>query len=45
MAAHTETITPANVSLYEHFGFQVMECYAVPETELCIWSFYRAPHT
>jgi GNAT superfamily N-acetyltransferase len=45
MAAYTETMTPANVSLYEHFGFHVMECYAVPDTDLRIWSFYRAPHT
>jgi ribosomal protein S18 acetylase RimI-like enzyme len=41
VSAYTETITPSNVSLYEHYGFRVMEGYAVPKTDLCLWSFYR----
>lgn len=39
--AYTETITPENVNLYIHYGFQVMEEYPVPNTELRLWSFYR----
>jgi GNAT superfamily N-acetyltransferase len=41
VSAYTETITPANVPLYEHYGFQVMEQYRVPRTDLSLWSFYR----
>jgi len=42
VSVYTETMTPANVGLYEHYGFQVMEQYRVPQTDLSIWSFYRA---
>jgi ribosomal protein S18 acetylase RimI-like enzyme len=38
---YTETMTPANVNLYEHYGFRCMEQYRVPRTDLSIWSFYR----
>jgi ribosomal protein S18 acetylase RimI-like enzyme len=41
VSAYTETITPSNVSLYEHYGFRVMEVYLVPNTDLRLWSFYR----
>jgi ribosomal protein S18 acetylase RimI-like enzyme len=43
IGAYTETMTPENVGLYEHYGYRVMEAYQVPGTDLCIWSFYRAP--
>ena len=45
MAAYTETMTLGNVTLYEHYGFKVMECYVVPDTELRIWAFSRTPQT
>jgi hypothetical protein len=41
VSTYTETMTPSNVGLYEHYGFRVMEEYCVPNTELSIWSFYR----
>jgi ribosomal protein S18 acetylase RimI-like enzyme len=42
-SVYTETMTPGNVSLYEHYGFQVMEEYRVPNTDLCLWAFYLPP--
>lgn len=39
--AYTETVTPANVGLYEHYGFMVRECYKLPGTDLRIWAFVR----
>ena len=43
VSTYTETMTPSNVGLYEHFGFQCMEQYQVPRTELNIWAFLRPP--
>jgi ribosomal protein S18 acetylase RimI-like enzyme len=40
---YTETMTPSNVPLYEHFGFVTREEYAVPKTSLRIWCFTRPP--
>lgn len=36
---YTETITPLNVGLYEHFGFKTMEERSFPNMKLTIWSF------
>lgn len=41
VAAYTETMTPSNVGLYEHYGFKTMEQYDIDGTGLCAWSFYR----
>jgi ribosomal protein S18 acetylase RimI-like enzyme len=41
--AYTETATPTNVTLYEHYGFVVQEEYAVPGTPLRLWSFLKTP--
>ncbi len=41
VSTYTETMTPSNVGLYEHYGFRVMEQYRVPQTHLSIWAFYR----
>jgi ribosomal protein S18 acetylase RimI-like enzyme len=41
LGVYTETMTPSNVSLYEHYGFQCVEQYRVPKTDLSIWAFYR----
>jgi ribosomal protein S18 acetylase RimI-like enzyme len=43
LPTYTETITPENVSLYQHYGFRVMEDYTVPGTELHLWAFVRPP--
>lgn len=42
MSSYTETMTPSNMGLYEHFGFKCVEQVAVPKTQLKIWAFYRA---
>jgi ribosomal protein S18 acetylase RimI-like enzyme len=44
VGSYTETMTPSNVGLYQHFGFKVMEDYSVPNTHLHIWSLYRPFH-
>jgi ribosomal protein S18 acetylase RimI-like enzyme len=41
VSVYTETMTPSNVGLYEHYGFKTMERYAVPGTGLSQWAFYR----
>jgi ribosomal protein S18 acetylase RimI-like enzyme len=43
VGVYTETMTPSNVGLYEHYGFRVMEQYRVPKTDLSIWAFYLPP--
>lgn len=40
-SVYTETMTPSNVGLYEHYGFRVMEEYSVPKTDLKMWAFYK----
>jgi ribosomal protein S18 acetylase RimI-like enzyme len=44
MGAYTETMRASNVELYEHYGFQCMEEYCVPRTDLTIWALYRTPN-
>jgi ribosomal protein S18 acetylase RimI-like enzyme len=39
---YVETMARRNVGLYEHFGFQCVEQYQVPKTELTVWAFYRS---
>lgn len=43
LPAYTGTMTPHNVTLYQHYGFEIAEAYAVPNTGLTIWSFVRPP--
>jgi GNAT superfamily N-acetyltransferase len=38
---YTETMTPRNVAWYEHFGFEVMEHYRPPNSDLNLWGFKR----
>jgi GNAT superfamily N-acetyltransferase len=38
---YTETMTPANVGLYEHYGFTCVEKHRISGTGLTIWAFYR----
>jgi ribosomal protein S18 acetylase RimI-like enzyme len=45
VVAYTDTVTRANVPLYEHFGFQVMEECLVDGTGITVWSLKRSPHT
>lgn len=41
LTAYTETMTPANVPLYEHFGFVVRAEVPVAGTDLRIWALQR----
>lgn len=41
LTVYTETMTPENVSFYEHYGFVVREEYRVPDTALSIWALQR----
>ncbi len=41
LGTYTETMTPSNVPLYEHYGFICREQYHVPSTNLSIWALYR----
>ncbi len=43
VGTYTETMTPANVGLYEHYGFRIMEQQTIPATSLNLWAFYREP--
>lgn len=45
VAAYTETMTPSNVGLYEHYGFKTMEQVDVSGTNLRVWSFLRPART
>ena len=38
-----ETLTEGNVSLYEHFGFEVIYKEIIPEVELTNWGMVRSP--
>lgn len=42
---YTETMTPSNVPLYEHYGFVRQEQFDVPGTELRMWALYRPRRT
>lgn len=43
VAAYTDTYTAANVPLYEHFGFKVVEEAAIPSLGLTVWALHRPP--
>lgn len=40
---YTDTVTPSNVSLYEHFGFQCVEESSVIDTGITVWALRRPP--
>ena len=42
--AYTDTVTQANVPLYEHFGFQCVEESAIPGSGLTVWALRRPVH-
>ncbi len=42
VGVYVETMARRNIGLYEHFGFQCVELYRVPKTELNVWAFYRS---
>jgi GNAT superfamily N-acetyltransferase len=42
--AYTETVTRANVPLYEHFGFQCVEESYIPGMSLTLFALLRAVH-
>lgn len=39
--AYTDTVTPANVPFYEHFGFQCVEQTAIPGTGITVYALRR----
>lgn len=41
LPCYVETMDGKNVGLYEHFGFRVVEKFAIPETELTTWAMLR----
>lgn len=43
VGVYTETMKAVNVGLYEYFGFQCMEKYQLPNTDLNLWALYRSP--
>jgi ribosomal protein S18 acetylase RimI-like enzyme len=42
LGCYTETVTPSNVSIYQHYGFKVVEDCTVPGIPLRLWGFYRS---
>lgn len=40
---YTDTVTRANVSLYEHFGFVCQEEAAIPGTGVTVFALFRQP--
>jgi GNAT superfamily N-acetyltransferase len=42
MGTYTETMTPRNVGLYEHFGFHCKAQQNFPSTSLKLWALYRS---
>jgi ribosomal protein S18 acetylase RimI-like enzyme len=43
IGTYTETMTPRNVELYEHFGFHCTAQQNFPSTNLTLWALYRHP--
>lgn len=39
--AYTDTVSPANVPFYEHFGFQCVEASAIPGTGITVFALRR----
>ncbi len=42
VVAYTDTVTRANVPLYEHFGFECMEESFIPKTGITVWALRRS---
>ncbi len=40
---YVDTMQEKNVSLYEHFGFRVLEESSIPGTDLTAWAMLRTP--
>ena len=38
---YTDTVTRANVTLYEHFGFKCMEERHIQKTDIKVWALRR----
>lgn len=41
LPCYLETLGEKNVTLYEHFGFRMVEKSAIPETKLTSWAMLR----
>ncbi len=44
LVMYTDTSSPGNVPLYQHFGFQCMEASRVRGTSVTIWALRRPAH-
>lgn len=42
MPASTDTVTPANVGLYEHFGFECVARVPVADTGITVFAMRRS---
>lgn len=40
---YVDTVNPAAVPLYEHFGFRIRETSAIPRSDLTAWALIRDP--
>jgi hypothetical protein len=43
LPTYTDTSTPENVPIYEHYGFEVKERLESSETGLSFWALLRPP--
>ncbi len=44
LPCYLETLDEKNVSIYEHFGFRIIEKSAIPQTPFTNWAMLRDPH-
>jgi len=44
LPCYLETLDKRNISLYEHFGFKVVEKTSIPKTSLTSWAMLREVH-
>jgi ribosomal protein S18 acetylase RimI-like enzyme len=43
LACYLDNTNEKNLTLYQHFGFNVIEEYKIPETSISIWAMLRGP--
>jgi len=43
LPCYLDNTNEKNVSMYQHFGFRVIEEYKVPNTQISIWAMLREP--
>lgn len=45
LPCYVETAPDENVAMYQHFGFQTLEKYRIPETSISMWLMLRPAQT